>query len=325
MRASRILMGLGLVLALAWPGGAQAGEPVEIIVAEHTVGTAGLPPRMIKALDLPAKYGLKLRYVPFTSAMEVDTAYALGKVTVHNSMNIIMGANVRQSRGFGVFVFPLQRAHNRIIARADAGITSLADLRGRRLGIFSWSAGEIPLAHELLREKGIDMRKDVEVKISPPPVLPAMLQKQQLDAALMFEPFGLRTLLAGGRLVVDLQQEWQRRTGQPLVFIFIAFDDRFAREQPQAVRSYLQMHLEAVRTMQGNPEHPVIRQFAEEMGFKTEAAQRAFRERILGLFLTEWNENILKATQDYLQLALRAGLIKAIPDGLMSTAFVEAR
>lgn len=323
--AAQILMGLALVMMLGRPGAARAAEPVEISVAELTAGTVALPIRMIKALDLPAKYGLKLRFVPFAGAIEGDTAFSLGKLTVHHSMNIIMGANVRRERNFGVFVFPLQKAHNRIVARADAGIAKLADLKGRRLGIFSWAAGEVPLAQELLREAGVDMRKDVEVKVAPPPVLPVMLQKQQLDAALMFEPFGLKALMDGGRLVADLQEEWQRRTGQPLVFLFIAFDDRFAREHPQEVRTYLRMHLEAVRAMQANPEHPVIRQFAEDMGFKTEVAQRAFRERIVGLFLTQWDDRIVKTTQDYLQLALRADLIKGIPDGLMSTAFVETR
>lgn len=50
-----------------------------------------------------------------------------------------------------------------LVARADAGISTVADLEGRALGISELSGGEVPLVRAVLRDAGLNEGQDVEL------------------------------------------------------------------------------------------------------------------------------------------------------------------
>lgn len=50
-----------------------------------------------------------------------------------------------------------------LVARADSGISSVADLSGKKLGISELSGGEVPLVRAILRDAGLAEGQDVEL------------------------------------------------------------------------------------------------------------------------------------------------------------------
>jgi len=50
-----------------------------------------------------------------------------------------------------------------LVARADAGISSVADLSGKRVGVSELSGGEVPLVRAVLRDAGLSEGQDVEL------------------------------------------------------------------------------------------------------------------------------------------------------------------
>src|SRR5687767_11078173 len=81
------------------------------------------------------------------------------------------------------------------------------------------------------------------------------MEQREVVGALLFEPWASRAMMGGRtRVLMDIQQEWQKRKGQPLWFSAIHVDDTFAREHPNAVKRYLQAYTEAVDYINKNPE-----------------------------------------------------------------------
>lgn len=50
-----------------------------------------------------------------------------------------------------------------LVARADAGISSVADLSGKKVGVSELSGGEVPLVRAVLRDAGLSEGQDVEL------------------------------------------------------------------------------------------------------------------------------------------------------------------
>ena len=99
-------------------------------------------------------------------------------------------------------VLSLYRETLTLVAAVDAGIASLADLKGKRVSLGNPGAFIDPIVADTLRAAGIDPDRDLLRKDVNPSEAPALLQDDQLDA--YFFPVGhpsesIRQALAGPR------------------------------------------------------------------------------------------------------------------------------
>src|SRR5690606_25114331 len=82
-----------------------------------------------------------------------------------------------------------------MVVRKDSPYQSLADLKGKKVGLYSLTSGSTAALVKVARERyQMDLRKALELVVSPPPVLAGLLQKGEIEAMINVDPLVLRML-----------------------------------------------------------------------------------------------------------------------------------
>jgi len=323
-RASRwLLAGLWAVSAVMWgKGPGLAATQTETLKVAFFPGAISVPINVMETQKLPQKFGINVDFKRFADPEATDLAWIHGEVHLQPGINLNQSAANFLKTGHGLVVFPTFMATNKVLVKADSGIGQLKDLKGKRLGIPSRTSGESVVLRWLLDEAGLRWERDVDVREIPPNVLPGMLQRAQVDAIVLFEPFASRAIDEGGgavKLLSDLQVEWQKRKGFPLMFSAIHVDDKFARKNPEVVKKYLAMYKEAVEYIEKNPDS--VYGFYRGIFKFTPEGFNLLKRNLRGIYPLEWNDKMIAGMKDYLSLAVRYGLLPRVPDEMFTREF----
>jgi NitT/TauT family transport system substrate-binding protein len=102
----------------------------------------------------------------------------------------------------------------RLFAKLGTGITSPADLRGKRIGVSDLTAPDHNFFAILLKGIGIDPVRDVEWAVFAADILPVALQKGEIDAFSLSDPLGWIARDRDGLVEVatNLSGEYAHRT-----------------------------------------------------------------------------------------------------------------
>lgn len=132
-----------------------------------------------------------------------------GKIALQSgSVDIIVADWIWVSRqrnsGVKLAFFPYSNAAGALMVPADSGIHSLADLKGKRLGI---AGGELDknwlLLQALGQKQGLSLDAQVEKVYAAPPLLSEQLKQKRLDAILTYWNFAARLEAEGYRKIID--------------------------------------------------------------------------------------------------------------------------
>ncbi len=158
----------------------------------------------------------------------------------------------------------------KIVARKDAGIRGPGDLYGRRIATQSMSFMHFFLGLYLLKN-GIQPG-DAELVFGQPDELPAMLERGDVQAAVLREPLTTRAVSRLGDSAVVLQDP-----GLCVRYYCLVTTDRVLREKPRMVEGVLRALLEAAEVARRKPEslEGVI---AERLQLNDASVQRMRRE-----------------------------------------------
>ena len=140
-----------------------------------------------------------------------------------------------------------------LIARAGAGIESVSELQGRSVAFPGYGNTQDLALRLVLREAGLaptDEGGEVRlVKIRNADIATA-LQRGQLDAAMLPEPWGTQ-LIATGDATLLLDAEEILGGAYPTTVLVVT--DELAREQPETVRALIRANCRAVRVVERRP------------------------------------------------------------------------
>lgn len=99
-------------------------------------------------------------------------------------------------------ILTIVEGHYRIVARRSAGISSLADLKGKKIATLRNTSADYFLA-KMLKEAGLT-EADVEVvEVMPLENLDEAIQRHEIDAVAIWEPFSENALRALGNDAVE--------------------------------------------------------------------------------------------------------------------------
>jgi sulfonate transport system substrate-binding protein len=127
-------------------------------------------------------------------------------------------------------------ATNTFFVMKDSPIKSVADLKGKKVAINTFGAAVDLVLRVALKKAGLDPRRDVQiVEVTFANIAPA-IREGRVDCGVLVIPFlpaeaakgDLRALFTGGD------------TLGPSSVIFQVATDKFIREQPEALRAYLE-------------------------------------------------------------------------------------
>lgn len=135
-------------------------------------------------LDLWNKAGIDAKLIPFTNGPTQIQAMAAGSLDVGY---IGGGAMWMPASGQAVVIAPNENTFgDYVLARPDTNIKSIADLRGRKVGVPDSGSGEMILSIAL-GKAGMGFTDIQRIPLDPPNVVSAFVSGQ-IDAAAIFEP-----------------------------------------------------------------------------------------------------------------------------------------
>lgn len=227
----------GLLLALA--GTALAEEQTAIRFGVQATGTSGWE---LSVLGRDAAKSAR----PFVLQTQQLANAEAGKIALQSgSADVIISDWIWVSRmraaGADFTFYPYSAASGGLVVAADSPIKTLADLKGKRLGIVG---GEFDknwlLLKALAKQQGIDLDAGVEKVFGAPPLIDQQLKLGRVDAALNYWHFAARLEPLGYRQVIDGKGILQGLgISDPVANIGYVFKQGWANAHKPALNAFL--------------------------------------------------------------------------------------
>src|SRR5258708_17154231 len=182
------------------------------------LGWAG--PEIIHKEDLLAKHGWQAEY----SVVPGSPVPLLNQLTSKNvdaiDMSFALAAKAFED-GAPVKVTGVATAVlGAIVARKDAGLTRVEDLKGRKVAAVVGTSTFFDIRALTLKGYGFDLQKDTQlVTATAPPDMVTMLGKKDVDAIIAWQPITDQVVFRGEGVYLTKQVDlWRRATGRPTGF-----------------------------------------------------------------------------------------------------------
>ena len=227
-----------LSLALAHPFPVQANGPV-------MAGVAGPGVNLIYAYlaqdaGMWKKHGLDVRVVLFESGSTLAQVARTGEVKF--AINSGPGTIAARAQGADAVIVAAVVNTLPYSLVATKGITKWADLKGKKIGISRIGSGTDTAIRLVCKKFGLDPTKDIIIlQGGTQPSRLQALSVGALDATLVSPPLDLTAKKQGFSVLVNVAE-----LGIPYPQLVIETSDRFNRENPQTVKSFLKGFIEGV-------------------------------------------------------------------------------
>ncbi len=226
------------LLAALPAAAARAAEAPAIRVGTLRFGSVAWELDVMRAHGLDA--GIAVEAVEFAATQAAQVALQAGRVdTVVQDW---LWVSRQRAMGADWTLSPTSGALGAVMAPTASPVRTVADLRGRRLGIAgspldkSW----LLLRAYARRTLDLDLDQAADKSFGPPPLIAEQLTAGRLDAVLTYWPFAARAEAAGQRRVLAMEDAVEA-LGIPrgVPFVGWTFSDAFAARSPAAVQGFV--------------------------------------------------------------------------------------
>jgi ABC-type nitrate/sulfonate/bicarbonate transport system substrate-binding protein len=300
---------------IALAGVARHAHAQNAVTFASTTGATGLMTQAIRRLDLERKYDLKID-AKILDPAAAEKAVLLKQVDA-GVFPVLTAADVRDKGQDIVLFAPLLYIHISLLVWKDSPAQSLADLKGKKIGVLDKVSGSYRGCQLIAARAGLDFERDFQPVTGPPPALVTFLQRKQVDALAIHEPIVSKLLAEGTfRAIVGLNDEWKKAGKADWLFTGVgAHRDWLTKNRPVAKR-LADMVVDAQRQLNRSPD--LFEAEAEFLGLKTKAEIDLVRQRMPRFFPPEWNESVAAGAMEPVREAARLGLIKQVPTELLT-------
>lgn len=166
------------------------------------------------AIDRANGFELKVRLVADLPASRL----AISSGSVDGAVSDLLWAQARYEAGTAYRYVPFSSQIGEVLVTENSNIHTLADLRGKRIGVAGGPDGlGWLLLQRVATRQGVDLAGEARVQYAAPPLLSQALRRGQADALLTFWQFsarmrgegGVRTAFALEDLLASLELEQQ--------------------------------------------------------------------------------------------------------------------
>ncbi len=194
--------------------------------------------------------GLSVELITFNSALERNVALSTGAIDAQLADLIATGLINNEQHAVSI-VKTTYRATSDVamialVAGADSGISTPADLEGATVGISNNSLIEYHL-DQYLDDAGLARDAVEKTEVAAIPVRMELLGQGQLDAAVLPEPLITLAVNAGGSVILDDR-------GSRLGMSVLEFKVDFLADHAGIVRAFLAVHEDAVQRINSDPD-----------------------------------------------------------------------
>jgi NitT/TauT family transport system substrate-binding protein len=197
----RIAIACVLVLgALAAPAAAEL-RTVRVGWCAKTVSSAAAPFAIAQKLGWFEKAGIQVELVPLPGSTDCVKLVATRDVQI--SLPSIEPLAIIRPQGVKAKFFYTAYQGNiyGIAVPADSPVKTMADLKGKKIGVTSMASAGVVLARALAKQAGLDPDKDISIVVAGEAAqTAALLRSKQIDALSQFDTQYALTSNAGAKL-----------------------------------------------------------------------------------------------------------------------------
>jgi NitT/TauT family transport system substrate-binding protein len=310
-----------LLLCLA--GAAGAADKVKVLVLE---GSQLFPVQIMQTKGIAAKHGIEMDVTRVASPTASYTVMQSGDF--HIGFGGWMSIAVLRAKGFKLTnVYSMVGYTNEVLVKADSSIKTMADLKGKRLGLFGGANAATSWLFRVLAVKhfGFDPNKDGKIHFGAPPLLVGMLEQGELDAVLILDPFITQMLESGKfRSIASIGDIWRQKSGQEPMLVSVTVNEPWAKANPQIVKRFVVAFREALIYLKTRPE--VWPEIAQSMKIRTEKGMKQLHERTANAIITRWDRKFIEdqyayAAELYRTFGGASDIPEKIPEGTFDMSF----
>lgn len=273
----RLAMAAVLFAGALFTTGASAEAPMgdggTIRLMSNPVGTQSYPPYVIDKFKLDEKYGFKLEVIPFTNPQAAVAALQSASIeaVVQDWISV---ARLRNQNIPVIGVAPFLAYVNTVLLPPDSTVTTLADLKGKRLGTYTKTGFDWIILQAVAKQQyGFDLAKEVTIQEGAPSLLRGSMEQGQLDATLMYNSLTPDMILSGkAKLLMTIHDVVAELGLAEAPFLMYAMREDYAKANPANAKAFVAAYQEAI-------EHPAVRSRGlERAGAEHEARPRGDRD-----------------------------------------------
>jgi NitT/TauT family transport system substrate-binding protein len=226
--------------------------------------------------EIAPKCGIKVEESTFAKGLDVMQAIIAGELDVGATAS--EAAISGRAKGIPIYVVAgFAKGGARLVARPDAGIKSVKDLKGKKVGVTRGSIQELLLAAELA-QNGLTSAdapgKDVQLIYLSYPDLNAALIGKNLDAIMQTEPQASQAL--NKKFGVEVLKPYDTPIGEPVRTLVMT--EKFYKERRPLAEKFMRCFVEATKTFIDNK--ATAEKFVTQTVFKGQISKDDFDDAI---------------------------------------------
>ena len=220
------------------------------------------------------KYGIEVQETMFAKGIDIFPAIVRGEVDLAASAADAAIAN--RAAGGRIFVVAgFAKGGARLVGRADLALKSVAELKGRKVGVTRGGAQELLLLAELAKA-GLTWSdrpgKDVQLVYLPFADLNQALFQKQLDAMCQSEPQSSQAINKGfGR---EILKPYDTPLGEPVRVLVMS--EKLYAEKPALALKVMECFVDATRAFQQDGE--LAERYVRDQMFKGQITHEDFAD-----------------------------------------------
>jgi ABC-type nitrate/sulfonate/bicarbonate transport system substrate-binding protein len=280
---SRTLSTLSLTAALGL-GAATAEAADTVRLAQNLSPISGVV-IVAKQKGFFDKHGLNVEVSNFTSGKKALDAVLGGGADIATTAEAPTTAAALSNQPIA-FLARIEYSDLKTLTRKEAGITTLADLKGKKIGFTAGTGGEVYTTN-LLKKAGLTA-SDVELTNIPPHGLAAALAAGSIDAYNTWEPH----IFNGKKALGEAAQELDTKGIYSETFNLVAHQDYLAKNK-DAVERFLKAAIDAEAWIKANRED-AIAVVAETVGLPKNELAPIWDDYVYNVVLDDKQLEVLK-------------------------------
>jgi NitT/TauT family transport system substrate-binding protein len=224
--------------------------------------------------ELAPKYNLIIEERMFAKGLDILPATIAGEIDI--AASALDAAVAGRASGVPIYVVAgFAKGGARIVARPDLNIKSIADLKGKKVGVARGGAQELLLAAELAKYNltwSDQPGKDVQIFFMPFADLNQALMQKNIDAISQSEPQSSQAINKG--YGVELLKPYDTPLGEPVRALVMT--EKMYNEKRDVAERVLKLFVEATRTFQDNP--ALAEKYVREEMFKNQISDQDYKD-----------------------------------------------
>ena len=318
MKSKSVLGGVALLVSvLAATGPASALEKVTAVIPQNSVfilnWQGARDAGIFKKHDIDVEVDAR-PFAGFLAGIPSKQTMA----TTYSGIDAILKMNEGLDLaiiGGGLTVF------QDIFVRKDSPIKTVADLRGKKFGVWSTGAGAFKAARAAIMDAaGIDIMKDTKLVQLAPPALFKLAERGEVDAMINISSFTVQAFSQPDkfRSIFSPNEYWKKKTGYPIVWSapLVAWKS-WVNENPTRAKNYAAAVHDSFRWLR-DPANldEAVKKYGTLAGVTTPEAIGAYKKILAEkrMFLAHWDQKAADAEWQFLEMAKRNGVLPAVPD-----------